>query len=149
MSEQQNIQVIKDAYGAYERGDIESILASLTDNVDWYLPGPEVIPGAGRFKGKDAVAQWFPRLADAEEVMAFEAKEFFAAGDTVVVLGHYAAKVKATGRKNEFDWVHVFRFQGGKVSSWEQFNDTATSAEAYRSSAQSETGVIGGHTVAP
>lgn len=47
MSEQQNIQTVKDAYAAFERGDVPAILAMLTDDVGWEMPGPAEIPYAG------------------------------------------------------------------------------------------------------
>ena len=132
MNEQENIQLIKDAYGAFARGDVQSILATLSNDVDWYQPGPKEIPMAGRFKGPEAVATWFQKLGESDDVLAFEPKQFFAAGDTVVARGYYSAKVKSTGKTSHIDWVQVFTIRDGKVTSWTEYYDTALVAECYR-----------------
>ena len=36
MSEAQNTQLVKDAYAAFQRGDITAILNMLDDAVDWH-----------------------------------------------------------------------------------------------------------------
>ena len=131
MSEQEHVRVIKDAYDAFRRGDVPTILGAITDDVEWETQGPPQIPYAGKVRGKEAVAQFFRTLSQTEDVEAFEPKRFFADGDMVVVLGHYAARVKTTGRKAEADWVHTFTFRGDKVAKYCEYMDTAAYAKAY------------------
>lgn len=132
MSEQQNVQMVKDAYAAFERGDVPAILAMLTDDVGWEMPGPSEIPYAGLRRGKDGAGEFFSRLGEADEVALFEPRQFLAAGNVVVVLGRYEARVRATGKIAKSDWVHVFEFRDGKVSRWREFYDSADYAQAYR-----------------
>ena len=131
MAEHENLQIVTDAYDAISRGDIQSVMEHLTDDVAWELPGPEQIPYAGSFHGKSGASEFFRRLAESDEVQAFEPKRFFADGDMVVVLGHYTARVRTTGQTADADWVHVFTLRGGKVSSWREYFDTASYAQAY------------------
>jgi ketosteroid isomerase-like protein len=131
MNEQQNIQTIKDAYAAFARGDIQSVLSVLTDDVEWETQGAAPIPYAGVFLGKDGVTQFFRILADSDDAQVFEPRRFFADGDMVVVLGRYAARVKKTGRTAEADWVHAFTFRDGKVAKYCEYYDTAKYAQAY------------------
>lgn len=131
MAEQQNLQLIRDAYAAFGRGDIEAVLNALTDDVVWETQGPSQIPYAGVFHGKEGAAEFFARLIEADEMEAFEPQRFFAYGDMVVVLGRYAAKVRATGNHAEADWVHTFTLRGGKVANFCEYFDTAKYAQAY------------------
>jgi ketosteroid isomerase-like protein len=71
------------------------------------------------------------RLSESDDVEVFEPRRFFADGDMVVVLGHYAGRVKATGRLAESDWAHAFTFRDGKVASWYQYYDSTKTAAAY------------------
>ncbi len=48
------------------------------------------------------------------------------------VLGHYAWKLRKTGRTVESDFIHIFTVKGGKVVQFREFTDTAKFAEAYR-----------------
>src|SRR5918994_4629624 len=62
MSEHTNAEVIRQAYEAFGRGDIPEVLDLLTDDVDWALQGPSVIPWAGPGRGREAVAEFFSLL---------------------------------------------------------------------------------------
>jgi ketosteroid isomerase-like protein len=106
MSAQENVQVVQRAYEAFSRGDIPAMLNTLTEDVEWFIPGPpQILQYAGQRRGREGVAQFFSLLDGAEEIERFEPKEFLAQGEKVVVLGTYRARVKTTGRIVESDWV--------------------------------------------
>ena len=52
MSEQQNIQTVQSAYAAFKRGDIQGVLNTLTDEIEWHTPGEGLIPQAGSHTAK-------------------------------------------------------------------------------------------------
>jgi ketosteroid isomerase-like protein len=132
MSEQANVQVIKKAYTAFARGDVETILDCLAEDVEWETPGPTEIPYAGLFRGKNGVADFLRILNDAEDVLFFEPEAFFGQGDRVVVLGHYSSRIKATNRSAQTNWSHSFVLRNGKVVKCRQYFDTAAYAQAYK-----------------
>lgn len=131
MAEQENLRLIQDAYMAFGRGDVAALIDTMTDDVVWDTLGPQQIPYAGVFHGKDGVAEFFKILAESDDVQSFEPLRFFAQGDMVVVLGHYSAIVKATGNLAETDWVQTFKFREGKVAEYCDYFDSAKFAEAY------------------
>jgi hypothetical protein len=129
----ENIETVKSTYAAFGRGDIPGVLELLSPDIDWTIPGPsEVIPYAGHHKGREDVGKFFASLGMSEDVRKFEAREFFAQDNTVVVLGHYHAHVKATGREYNYDWAHVFTLSKGHVTKFREYSDTAAAVEAYR-----------------
>ncbi|HEX8845339.1 MAG TPA: nuclear transport factor 2 family protein [Pyrinomonadaceae bacterium] len=133
MSEQENVQIVKEAYAAFMRGDIPAILNTLADSVVWFLPGPtDVIPVAGERRGREQVEEFFSILDETQEAQQFEPQEFIAQAEKVVVQGHYRWRIKSTGREAASDWVHVFTFRDGKVVEFREYYDTAAVAEAYR-----------------
>jgi uncharacterized protein len=132
MSEQQNTQLVQQAYAAFKRGDINGVLNIMADDVVWFLPGPpDIIPVTGQRRGKNQVAQFFAKLSETQEPEEFEPKQFIAQGDTVVSLGHYRWKVKATGRRFESDFAHVFTIRNGKVTNFHEYFDTNAGVAAY------------------
>jgi ketosteroid isomerase-like protein len=131
MSEQQNVQTVKNAYAAFKRGDIQGVLNELADDVEWHLPGEGLIPQAGTYRGKDGVSRFFQNLDQTTQFAEFEPNSFVAQGDQVVAIGRYHATVKTTGRAFEADWVMVFTFKGTKVAKFREFTDTAAIAQAY------------------
>ncbi|HTK25658.1 MAG TPA: nuclear transport factor 2 family protein [Pyrinomonadaceae bacterium] len=132
MSIEQNTEVVQSGYEKFKTGDIEGLLNLFTDDIRWTVPEIENAPFAGSRKGKEAVAQFFQQLSDAEEISRFEPLEFVAQGEKVVVLGDSAATVKATGRSYETDWVHVFHMKDGKVHEFQEFFDNAAATKAFQ-----------------
>lgn len=52
-------------------------------------------------------------------------KSFHEAGDTLVVEGRYTGTFKPTGKSLDAQVCHVLKFGGGKLTSFQQFVDTA------------------------
>jgi len=130
-----NIQLIKELYAAFSRGDISAILNVLADNVEWVDPGAPDIPYAGVRHGRTSVADFFSILSDATEVLKFEPREYLESGDTVIALGYWQARAKNTGRSFESDWAMAWRVKDGKVERFQAYVDTLTEAKAFANSA--------------
>jgi ketosteroid isomerase-like protein len=136
MAEQENVQVVREAYAAFMRADIPALLGLLTEDVAWETPGrPEVIPYAGRRSGRGEVGEFFEILDGAEEFTRFEPGEFIAQGDRVVVLGNYAGRVRASGGPYDLEWVHVFTVRDGRIAAFREYIDTAALTDAYQTAA--------------
>jgi ketosteroid isomerase-like protein len=62
MSEQQNLDAIRNVYGAFGRGDLEGILGSLDPQVSWRTPGSPDLPTGGFRRGTAEVGEFFRLL---------------------------------------------------------------------------------------
>ena len=131
MSEQTYSVVVRQAYEAFGRGDISGVLDLLTDDVVWTLQGPSTIPFAGTHRGREGIAEFFSLVGEALEFEQFEPREFVAQGDTVVVLGYERSIAKATGRRFEQEWAHVYTLRNGKIATGLLFEDTAAEVAAF------------------
>jgi ketosteroid isomerase-like protein len=128
-----NTALVQSLYAAFGRGDIATIINALASDVDWTLNGRRKdYPLFGSWKGPGEVQKFFRGVAEHQEATEFSPQEFFAAEDRVCVLGHYAWKIRKTGRAVASDWVHVFTVRNAKVVKFREFIDTAQFAEAYR-----------------
>jgi hypothetical protein len=56
--------------------------------------------------------------------------EFIDAGDTIVALGKYSGKYKASGKSFEAQFAHVWRLRDGKAVRFTQYTDTLKVREA-------------------
>jgi ketosteroid isomerase-like protein len=135
MGLQENLQVVKDGYAAYGRGDIPGVLALLSEDIEWHIPGAG-LPLAGTYRGHNGVANFFEKLALETDVLDFQPREFVAEGDRVLVIGWERTKVKATNRTLEADWVMAFTVRNGKVAKFREYTDTKAIAAAYESTAR-------------
>ena len=131
MSDQTNLGVVQQIYAAVGSGDIPALLSLLTDDVEWTLQGPSVIPWAGPRRGREGVAEFFSLLGETLEFEQFEPREFVAQGDTVVVLGYERSLVKPTGRTFEQEWAHVYTLKDGKIAKARFIEDTAAQVVAF------------------
>jgi ketosteroid isomerase-like protein len=132
MSEQENTEMVKQAYRNFQTGDIQALLNLLSEDVAWQLPEIENVPFGGKRQGPEQVAQFFASLGEAQEALEFEPREFIAQNDKVAALGRYNWRVKATGREYGGEWVHVFTLRGGKISGFQEYMDTAAARSAYQ-----------------
>jgi ketosteroid isomerase-like protein len=135
MGTQESLQVVRDGFAAFGRGDMAGLLALMAEDVEWDIPG-EGLPLAGAYRGRDGVASFFQKLAAEADILDFQPREFVADGDRVLVVGWERSKVKATNRTVEVDWVMAFTVRDGKVAKYRQYTDTKLLASAYESTAR-------------
>ena len=132
MGEQENTQLVQQAYESFKTGNRDALLGAFSDDIEWVLPQIENVAISGKRQGREKVAEFFAGLEDIQEAKSFEPKEFVTQGDKVVARGHYVWFVKATGREFEADFVHVFTLGGGKVTHFQEYTDTAAFARAHQ-----------------
>jgi ketosteroid isomerase-like protein len=133
MSETGNTQIVKDAYAAFSRGDVNAILAMVDEQVEWEgVKGSEgIAPHAGIRRGRVAVGDFFATVGTTLDFHVFEPREFVAEGDTVVSVGTYKATVKATRKTVAADWVMVFTIRDGKIVRFREWSDSAAVNRAF------------------
>jgi ketosteroid isomerase-like protein len=133
MSAHENTKIVQEAYAAFGRGDVKSILDGLSDDVDWHaiVGASDKVPTSGRRVGKPAVTKFFTDLGGAVDFQQFEPREFIAEGDKVVTLGRYTGTSKTTQRQFSSDWVMVFTVRNGKIVHFREFADVAAINAAF------------------
>jgi uncharacterized protein len=132
MAEPDNTSVVKGIYEAFGRGDIESLLGKLADNVEWVVPGHEDgIPYAGTYHGLAGVGDFFSALGESITYDQFEALRFIAQADEVAVFGHYHGTIQANAREVETKWAMEWTLKDGKVTAIRVYEDTATIAAGF------------------
>src|SRR5687768_8432257 len=79
--------VVQQVYEAFGRQDVPAILNLVAEEVDWEFVGPDSLAYAGKRRNRKEVADFFAAVPRADEIHAFEPREFIAAGEHVTVLG--------------------------------------------------------------
>lgn len=135
MSEKENVDLIKRAYDRFRQGDIHAMLEEmLTQNVEWNIPEMRDVPFSGKKNGLDGVKKFFDTLAEKENVERMDVNEIISQDDKVVTIGEYAATVKATNRRYETYFVHLFTFENGKVARFDEYVDTEAIIKGFQKS---------------
>lgn len=131
MPVEDNLAKVKGIYEAFGKGDVETILDAVADDVDWAVDAEPVAPWYGQRNGKDGVASFFTDIASATEVQDFAVEGMGASDNEVFAFLRFAVRMKATGREASFHLHHYFRFGGdGKIEYYRGSEDSAQVARA-------------------
>ena len=131
MAEQQNIDLVKAAFDAFGRGDVQGILSLCTSDCEFNTPGPSVIPYAGQKKGNAEIHSYFDILLRSQTNQNLAIDEFVAQADTVVAIGRYSATVRSTGKPINTPVVLVFHLRDSKIARHMVLSATAAVAASY------------------
>jgi ketosteroid isomerase-like protein len=120
-------QVVCDWYRAIQDGDVESALQAFAPGIVWYqAEGHPYQPGGEPWVGPDSVLhRLLTRIATEWENFALEVRDLREAGEEVIVEGRYTGTFRATGRKLDSQFCHIWRIQDGKLTRFKQYMDTA------------------------
>jgi ketosteroid isomerase-like protein len=125
-----NVDTVRAAWDAFQRGDAEAVLESYSDDARWDGWNADDLPGGGRFEGKQEIGRmlshWGP---DNFDEFTATPDEFHEDGDTVIVLGHAEGRAKSGG-EFKAPFVHVNRVRDGKVVEVLALTDTAVLRDA-------------------
>ena len=83
----QNIEISKKGYAAFDKGDVETVLNDYDDSVEFVIPGNNAV--SGTYRGKDGVKELFGKIA--EQNFKITPSRFLADDDVVVVLSQVSA----------------------------------------------------------
>ncbi len=133
MGANDNLKTIQTVYEAFGRGDIGTILDTVTDDVDWASETTSTVaPWYGIRRGKDDVAAFFDAFGSTMDVEEFTPVAYAANDTDVLTVVRFRAKAKATGRESAMDLHHYFKFRDGKISYYRGTEDTVQTEAALR-----------------
>ena len=126
------IAAVQRLYAAYGTGDIEAVLAELSDDVDWAAEAAGTsVPWWGSFRGKDEVPRFFKEIGTNVDVTEFSIIGFTANDTDVVATVHWSFTVHATGKTASMYMQHWFRFADGKIAFFRGSEDSEQTARAF------------------
>jgi uncharacterized protein len=127
----QNSKIAESFYAAMGRGDIPFVIGLIDPGVIWHEAENFVYADQSPYVGLDALMTGlFARLGGEWDGFSAVPEEIIDGGDTVVALGRYGGVYKGTGVKVHAQFVHVFKFKGGKIAVFQQYTDTAQFKDA-------------------
>lgn len=125
----ENVEIVREGFGAVARGDLDSFLAFLHEDVVWVNPAYAVEPGTRRGIGEFREA--LQRLRAAFGDIRVEVDEVIEAGDDhVVVVGRWTGEGSGSGVPMETAFSSVLTLRDGKVVRYEWFRERAEALEA-------------------
>jgi len=125
MTNEKYIQAVQQVYGDFGNQNVEGVLNAMTDDIVWNDGNKPEIPYSKIRNGKNETLNFFIELGSTLAFTEFAPQEFYADNDAVIVKGSFAGNAIGTGKSFASEWVHIWKFSGDKISSFQAFNDTA------------------------
>jgi ketosteroid isomerase-like protein len=139
MGEQENVQMVREIYAAFGRGDVPTILNLVAEDVEWTNPGAPAVPYAGRRRGRAQVAEFLAALNENVKIERLVLRDLIAQEGQVVALGSWQGRVRANDRMFETDWAMLWVCARGRVARFRCYQDTARMAAAFHADAATTT----------
>lgn len=119
------LQIVEDSYAAFDRNDMDAVLADLDESIVWEQA--QGLPHGGTYHGTREVRSniFDPLDRDWWDEFTATPHQFIEGGDEIVVLGRYRGIAKESGRTLDVPFVHVWSIRDSKAVRFRQFLDTA------------------------
>jgi uncharacterized protein len=123
---QANVDLLRQAYDAFARGDVASVLGVMTDDVQFVVAENSMLYRGTPYVGKQEIGEKvFGRVGAEWDGYWIDVEKLHDAGDIIVMQGRYRGTYKATGRTTDAQVVHIWTVREGKLAKLEQYVDTA------------------------
>jgi ketosteroid isomerase-like protein len=126
----ENVELVRRALDAWNRGDAESAEELLAPEIRWQLP-PH-FPDAETWSGRERVVEGLRALGGSWSTLRLEVRELIDAGDRVVALVRYSGQAAMTGLELEGAGVDsiVWTIRAGLVVEVHMYGGTADALAA-------------------
>ncbi|GAA5194311.1 hypothetical protein GCM10023322_58370 [Rugosimonospora acidiphila] len=112
--------------------DADRVADLFAEEIDWFVPGREDIPWAGRRSRRQQVPEYFitmwPVFVAGESEVAID--QVVVEGADAVALGHFTHTVKANGRRFGTPVAMHLTVRDGQIVRLHLYEDTQLAAEA-------------------
>ena len=126
---QENVEVVRRAINARNRGDRDAALAAASPDIEFDF-STSAGPYAGIYKGVEAIMRLWDGMEDVFSELRWEPQEFIDAGDAVVVSMHFHTRGRGSGVESVARGAGVYWFKDGKVVRYKQCQTRADALEA-------------------
>jgi ketosteroid isomerase-like protein len=123
---QKNVEVVRNAFAAFEAGDLERMRDLVTEDLIVYRADPDGATSHGLDGFLQLTADWTEGFRD----WTPEPKEFTDAGDRVLVRVRQSARGEASGVPLAEDWWFVYEFREAKITRMNIYAREADAREA-------------------
>jgi ketosteroid isomerase-like protein len=130
-AEMSNLDTARSAYEAFGKGDMDALREMFTEDAE--ALNSDELPLGGLITGRDAIIESFTQIPSYWSEFSVEPEEFIDCGDNVVIKGTQ----RATGEGGSFEapYLHLMRFEDGKLARSEFYSDSAKALKALGSKA--------------
>jgi ketosteroid isomerase-like protein len=125
---QENVEIVRAVYDAWQRGDYEGVFKSFDEDLEWI--GPPDVSGAGERRGHDGVRRSMRDWMGTWDDYRFELCELVGCRDQVLAGGWQHGRGRGSGVEVSEEIFSVWTLQGGTIVRQRMFRDRSQAVEA-------------------
>ena len=126
----ENVEIVRTAFGHFDRREIDEFVAMVDDDVDWRVSG--YLTGESNVRGREAVRGWLEKLATVvaagSDVQLVQDEYRDLDEHTVLVLGFGRIEREHDPLEEQLGW--IWRIEGGRIVMMEDFLSHEEALEA-------------------
>lgn len=128
MNAEQNKELVTRTWQAFIKGDVDTALANMSDEISWVIPG-NLQGVSGLKRGKAAVREFGSNVGRAfPQGLTSDINKVHAAGDTVIVeLTNHGKAANGKDYRNEYCF--IFELENDKIRRVREYVDLLTVKE--------------------
>lgn len=126
--QQSNVDLVREAYEAFNERDFKAVMELFDEDIKWVVP--EGLRYGRTYHGPEEVGGFFERVLSDIEDLDVDTDRFINGGETVVVLGSARGTATKTGDTLDIPFAHVCDLTDGKITGFQEYNDTARMEQA-------------------
>jgi ketosteroid isomerase-like protein len=113
-----NANLVRQAYDAFGKGDIATVIGMLDADVEW--TSPRTLPHGGEFSGPVQVGKFFEGLGAAWDSLTLDIESVNELGSNVFGVLQANGTLKA-GVARSYGAAHVFEVKDGKITRFREY----------------------------
>jgi uncharacterized protein len=125
---QENVEVVRAIYGAYEVGDYGAVFERMHEDIEWF--GPPDVSTSGFSRGHEGVRRSMATWVGTWEDLHFELRELIDCGDQILAAGWQRGRGKGSGVEVSEEIFSVWTVRTGKVVRQRMFRERVQALEA-------------------
>lgn len=128
MGTQENVELIRRGYEAFDAGDMATLRELFAEDAVWYVAGNGVLSGAKQ--GREAILAYFGELATRSDgTFKVTLQELIGGDNHIVGLQHNHAETN--GKTLDTDGALTFQVRDGKVTEGREFYVDTAQGDAF------------------
>ena len=120
-SMQQIIRTLRNAYTAFNCGDMDAAVSALDPEIEWTEPAE--FPGGGAYHGRDEVKRYLEQSREAWAEIIGEPEQFIVAGDKLVIFVRARLRPKGSSSWQDAKIADVYTIHNQRPIQMSAFAD--------------------------
>src|SRR5436190_16603149 len=117
---QENVEIVRQAAAAFNRGDLDTWIESWADDID-YRAIEGALDDRGAMHGKEAVRAYVQDWLDMFDNLRTEAVELIDAGEDRVAATRNSGRAKLSGVETDITYAALYTIRDGKIARGREY----------------------------